>query len=167
MWVAYCSCCDIRPIGIATWPVAEHGMAIDVISRGIVVFRLTIPSPMDNGPPTPWVKLRNKWGPIGLARYSDVPWQGPSMGARGQCHWGPEGQVIVVHGQGPFAEQLAAVAGAVGDGAAAQVDEVAAQGQVALHVDVGAVHGQRGPVLGTSGGSRLPSRLSGPVRAAM
>ena len=50
-----------------------------------------------------------------------------------------------------FAEQLAAVAGAVGDGAAAQVDEVAAQGQVALHVDVGAVHGQRGPVPGNLG----------------
>ena len=39
----------------------------------------------------------------------------------------------------------------VGDGAAAQVDEVAAQGQVAVHVDVGAVHGQRGPVLGNLG----------------
>ena len=50
-----------------------------------------------------------------------------------------------------FAEQLAAVAGAVGDGAAAQVDEVAAQGQVAVHVDVGAVHGQRGPVPGNLG----------------
>ena len=56
-------------------------------------------------------------------------------------------EVRVGHGQGGFAEQLAAEVGAVGDGAAAQVDEVAAQGQVSVHVDVGAVHGQRGPVL--------------------
>ena len=57
-------------------------------------------------------------------------------------------EVRVGHGQCGFAEQLAGWVGAVGDDAAAQVDEVAAQGQVAVHVDVGAVHGQRGPVLG-------------------
>ena len=60
-------------------------------------------------------------------------------------------QILVRYGQGGFAEQLAGEAGAVGDGAAAQVDEVAAEGQVAVHVDVGVVHGQRGPVLGNLG----------------
>ena len=64
---------------------------------------------------------------------------------------GTEVQVGVVHGQGGFVEQLAAMVLTVGDGAAAQVDEVAAEGQVAVHVDVGAVHGQRGPVLGNLG----------------
>ena len=49
-------------------------------------------------------------------------------------------EVRVGHGQCGFAEQLAVRVGA-------QVDEVAAQGQVAVHVDVGAVHGQRGVVL--------------------
>ena len=57
-------------------------------------------------------------------------------------------EVLVGHGQGGFAEHFAAEVLAVGDDAAAQVDEVAAQGQVAVHVDVGAVHGQRGVVLG-------------------
>ena len=78
-----------------------------------------------------------------------------------------EVQVIVLHGQGGLAEQPAAEVLPIGDGAAAQVDEVAAQGQVAVHVDVGAVHGNGRPVLGNSGGGRLPSRPSGPVRAEM
>ena len=59
----------------------------------------------------------------------------------------PQVEVVVVHGQNGLAEELAAVVLAVGDDAAAQVDEVAAQGQVAVHVDVGAVHGEGGPVL--------------------
>ena len=73
-----------------------------------------------------------------------------------------EVQILVRHGQGRLAEQLAAVADAVGDGAAAQVDEVAAQGQVAVHVDVGAVHGQRGPVLGNLGRRPAAQQALGP-----
>ena len=71
-------------------------------------------------------------------------------------------QILVRHGQGGFVEQLAAMVLTAGDGAAAQVDEVAGQGQVAVHVDVGAVHGQRGPVLGNLGrrlAAQQPSRL--------
>ena len=60
-----------------------------------------------------------------------------------------EVQVIVLHGQGGLAEQPAAEVLPIGDDAAAQVDEVAAQGKVEVHVDVGAVHGQRDPVLGS------------------
>ena len=59
-----------------------------------------------------------------------------------------EVQVSVLHSQGGLAEHVAAEVPAVGEDAAAQVDEVAAQGEVAVHVDVGAVHGQRDPVLG-------------------
>ena len=65
----------------------------------------------------------------------------------------PQVEVRVGHGQGGFAEQLAAEVFPVGDDAAALVDEVAAQGQVAVQS------------AGTSGGGRLPSRPSGPVRA--
>ena len=57
-------------------------------------------------------------------------------------------EIVILHGQGGFAEQPAAVVLAVVDDAPAQVDEVAAQGQVAVHVDVGAVHGHGGPVFG-------------------
>ena len=57
-------------------------------------------------------------------------------------------EVLVIHGQGWLAEHPAVGVLAVDEGAAAQVDEVAAQGQVAVHVDVGAVHGQRAPVAG-------------------
>ena len=59
-----------------------------------------------------------------------------------------EVQVPVLRSQGGLAEQVAAKVAAVGDGAAAQVDKIAAQGQVAVHVDLGAVHGQRDSMLG-------------------
>ena len=59
-----------------------------------------------------------------------------------------EVQVLVVHGQGGLAEHPAVEILSVGDDAAAQVDEVAAQGQVAVHVDVGTVHCDGGPVGG-------------------
>ena len=77
----------------------------------------------------------------------------------------PQVEVRVGHGQGGFAEQLAAEVFPVGDDAAAQVGEVAAQGQVAVHVDVGPSTDSAVQSAGTSGGGRLPSRPSRPVRA--
>ena len=75
---------------------------------------------------------------------------------------------MVIHGQVGLAEHPAAGVLAVDEGAAAQVDEVAAQGEVAVDIDVGAVHGQRAPVAGRlRRGDALPSRPSGPVRAEM
>ena len=66
--------------------------------------------------------------------------------------------------QGGFAERRLV---AVGEDAAAQVGEVAAQGQVAVHGDVGAVHGQRGPALGhvrRRASAQQPSRPEPTVR---
>ena len=77
----------------------------------------------------------------------------------------PQVEVRVGHGQGGLAEQLAAEVFPVGDDAAAQVGEVAAQGRVAVHGDVEAVHGQRGPVLGHVRRRASAQQPSGPVRA--
>ena len=60
-------------------------------------------------------------------------------------------EIVIIQSQGGLAEQPAAEVMAVGDDAPAQVDEKAAQGQVAIHVDVGAVHGDGGPVPGHLG----------------
>ena len=57
-------------------------------------------------------------------------------------------EVLVVHGQNGLAEHPAAGVLAVAEGAAAEVDQMAAQGQMAVHVDVGTVHGQGAPVAG-------------------
>ncbi|MCY4417461.1 MAG: hypothetical protein OXE87_14305, partial [Chloroflexi bacterium] len=70
--------------------------------------------------------------------------QGPTARTVGR----PEVQVVVLHSRDGLAEQPATEVPAVGDDAAALIDKVTAQGQVAVHVDVGAVHGQRDSMLG-------------------
>ena len=57
---------------------------------------------------------------------------------------------------------MAAEVSTIGDGAAAQVDEKAAQGQMPVNVDVGAVHGDGGPVLGNLGRGDAAQQALGP-----
>ena len=77
----------------------------------------------------------------------------------------PQVEVRVGHGQGGFAEQLAAEVFPVGDDAAAQVGRWQRRGRWRSTSMWERSTDSAVQSAGTSGGGRLPSRPSGPVRA--